>query len=107
MNSWRDRIVRKLEAAPGRLTLVADPDDLLLEEPMLQRIEPTSMPSSRPSSAIRSPSAWGIERLGAMSSATYSVSLLRRLAARNTFFASCSDATTVGYASRRISTVNW
>ena len=39
MNSWRDRIVRKLEAAPGRLTLVADPDDLLLEEQMLQRIE--------------------------------------------------------------------
>ena len=31
--------MRKLEAAPGRLTLVADPDDLLLEEQMLQRIE--------------------------------------------------------------------
>lgn len=39
MNSWRDRIVRKLEAAPGRIVLVADPDDLLLEEQMLQRIE--------------------------------------------------------------------
>ena len=59
VNSWRDRIVRKLEAAPGRLTLVADPDDLLLEEQMLQRTEPTSMPSSRPSSAIRSPQRLG------------------------------------------------
>ena len=38
VNSWRDPLVRKLEAAPGRLTLVADPDDLLLEEGMLQRI---------------------------------------------------------------------
>ena len=38
VNSWRDPIVRKLEAARGRLTLVADPDDLLLEEGMLQRI---------------------------------------------------------------------
>ena len=31
--------MRKLEAAPGRLILVADPDDLLLEERMLQLID--------------------------------------------------------------------
>ena len=39
VNSWRDQIMRKLEAAPGRLILVADPDDLLLEERMLQLID--------------------------------------------------------------------
>ena len=39
MSSWRDEIAGKLEASSGRLTLAADPDELLLEERMLQRIE--------------------------------------------------------------------
>ena len=39
MISWRDEIVRELHASVGNLTLAADPDDLLLEERMLQRIE--------------------------------------------------------------------
>ena len=37
-NGWRDRILGEIEAAPEPLVLVADPDDLLLEEGMLQRI---------------------------------------------------------------------
>ena len=39
MISWRDEVVRKIETSMGRLTLAADPDELLLEERMLQRIE--------------------------------------------------------------------
>ena len=38
-HSWRDHVVRRLLASPGRLALAADPDDLLLEERMLQRID--------------------------------------------------------------------
>ena len=39
MRSWRDEVVRKLEADASRLTLATDPDELLLEERMLHRIE--------------------------------------------------------------------
>ena len=38
VNSWRDEVVGKLETALGRVILVADPDDLLIEEGMLQRV---------------------------------------------------------------------
>ena len=41
MSSWRDAAISELEAAPDHLTLIlaADPDELLLEERMLQRID--------------------------------------------------------------------
>ena len=39
MSSWRDEIAGELQANSGGLTLAADPDELLLEERMLQRIE--------------------------------------------------------------------
>ena len=39
MSSWRAEVAGQLEASSGHLTLAADPDELLLEERMLQRIE--------------------------------------------------------------------
>ena len=39
MISWRDEVVEELETSMGRFTLAADPDELLLEERMLQAIE--------------------------------------------------------------------
>ena len=39
MSSWQDEVVRSLQVSTRRLTLAADPDGLLLEERMLQRIE--------------------------------------------------------------------
>ena len=38
-DSWRDHVVRRLLASPERVALAVDPDDLLLEERMLQRID--------------------------------------------------------------------
>ena len=39
VNTWRDEVIGKLAASASRLTLAADPDELLLEERLLQRIE--------------------------------------------------------------------
>jgi len=38
MNSWRDQILREFTPQVARLTLVADPDGLLLEEGVLEGI---------------------------------------------------------------------
>lgn len=38
MNSWRDRILEEFTPKVARLTLVADPDGLLLEERILEGI---------------------------------------------------------------------
>ncbi len=38
MNSWRDQILQEFAPNVARLTLVADPDGLLLEEGMLEGI---------------------------------------------------------------------
>jgi hypothetical protein len=38
MTSWRDQILQEFTPQVARLTLVADPDGLLLEEGMLEGI---------------------------------------------------------------------
>ena len=39
VKTWRDEVIGRLDACTGYLTLAADPDELLLEERMLQRID--------------------------------------------------------------------
>ena len=39
MKTWRDEVIGKLDASGDHLTVAADPDELLVEERMLQRIE--------------------------------------------------------------------
>lgn len=39
MKTWRDEVIGKLDGGGDHLTVAADPDELLIEEHMLQRIE--------------------------------------------------------------------
>ena len=39
MKTWRDEVIGRLGAAADHFTVAADPDELLIEERMLQRIE--------------------------------------------------------------------
>ena len=39
MKTWRDEIIGRLDGGTDHLTVATDPDELLIEERMLQRIE--------------------------------------------------------------------